>query len=588
MSKTVVESVIKRFVETPTPQVIAVTGPWGVGKTFALKSLLEGYRGNPAVHRYAYTSIFGAQSTGEIRTSLLSRRQSFPFLDDAELAAAPSKQRLLASFNRKRSQIADKANFKQAYDSLREAAPWGGKHILVAAETLAGSLVSDMLVVLDDIERIGERLSFEHFLGLVTELRDQQRCKVILVFNEDGFKKEHRATYERYAEKVVDQQLRYRLDEADAAAIGIAADTPNRDLLVATCAGLRINNIRVLQRIETAMKLITPVIADLSPSIQHQLAVTVPVFACSIYERARGFPEPETMLKFSAYKRPMQAPARSSAEPPDTSNEWAELLDSVGFMNADDFDAAVMEIMQRGYVEGSLVRLLAEDLDRTAHREEKTQVFRDAWSMFRDRIDMQSEEVVKSFVDAIASAADAIGPHDLDATVRLLRRLGFDSEANSVIDLYIEQRKSTPKIFEVAPDNPLGAIVDPILKERLLDAHHKLGATLTLEDAAMLVLKNDEWDHGIPHAFQHATAADLVAIFEKFQGPSLRSLITGIIRLPIPEEVRTPIMTVLFDALRLIAERSELNRIRIKHWGYDIDSLAPSAQVRAPEKAPGQ
>lgn len=569
MSKQVIEAVIRRFLEAPVPQVIAVTGPWGIGKTFALKRLLEDYRGTCSVRRYAYASIFGAQSVGEIRTSLLSRWTAFPMLSEMELKSATRRQRILGWIRSKRDKVRDKANLKQTYESLREVAPFGGKHLLVAAETLAGSFVTDMLVVLDDIERIGDKVSFENLLGMVAELRDQRRCKVILVFNEGGFRKpEDQALYERYAEKVVDQKLVFQLDAEDTSEIGLASDTPLRDMVAKTCIGLDIRNIRVLQRIESAMRKIFPLVQDLSPTVHSQLAVSVPVFACALYERGRGFPGLSTILRFNSFQKAAEETRRAEDGPSEFDGEWTELVEGVGFLAADNFDVEIADVMQCGYTEGSNIRRFAQELHNIADRVEKQKRFTDAWSLFRDRIDLTGDEVSTALVDAVVNAVDVISPLELDGTVRLLREIGFDSKADAVIDQYITGRAATPKIFDIDGNSRLGNVEDSRLKERFHNAYITSNASLKLADAANLVIANDEWDDGIASAFMTASAEELVALFEQYQGPNLRPLIAGVARLPVAPVDRPILSDKLMRALQQIAGRSQLNAVRIRHWGY--------------------
>lgn len=567
MSRKVVEAVIKRFLETPTAQVIAITGSWGVGKTTALHEILETYRGECAVGRYAYTSIFAAQSIGEIRTSLLTRRRPFPVMAQPDLARAPWTQRWRRWTRTRSEKISAKADFRQTYDSLREAVPFGGKHLLLAAETLAGSLVSKMLVVLDDVERIGEKVSMESLLGLVAELRDQRHCKVILVFDEGGFRKpDDLALYERYAEKVIDLKLAFQLSVEEAVDLGLSRDLPLREQVAKACTSLELRNLRVLGRVERAVRMIFPLISDLSSSVHEQLAVSIPVFACSLYERGRGFPGLPTMLTFNTFQRAVVETMEGATDLRDET--WAELVERTGFQNVDDFDIAIANAMECGYIDGSPLRKHAEALHKIADRAKKQQRFSDAWSLFRDQLGSSENEVAAALVASVTEAAEVIGPLELDATVRLLRELGFDSYADTIIDEYVERRQSTPRIFDLDRHSRVGNVEDSVLRERFQIAYARSDAALKLGDAAKLVIANEQWDDGIVPAFLAATPDQLIALFEQHQGSHLRNLISGILRLPAQETDLQLLRTNVMEALQILAGRSHLNRVRIRHWGY--------------------
>lgn len=68
--------------------------------------------------------------------------------------------------------------------------------------------VNKTIVCVDDIERRGANLSAREVLGLVSFLKEQRNCKVILIWNDDAEDKE-RAEFEKYHEKVVDRSLNF-------------------------------------------------------------------------------------------------------------------------------------------------------------------------------------------------------------------------------------------------------------------------------------------------------------------------------------------------------------------------------------------
>jgi len=571
MSKKVVKDVLERFLESQKPQVIAITGSWGVGKTTALKHILENYRGTCPVKKYGYTSIFGAQSIGEVRTSLLSRWRAFPVLNDVEIALAPRRKRFFRWLSARRDKYREKANLKQAYESLREVAPYGGKYMLFAAESLAGSLVSNMLVVIDDVERIGEKVSFEMLLGFVAELRDQRQCKVILILNEGGFRKpDDLALFERYSEKVVDLKLTFELDAAESIELGLASDTPLRDSLIKVCDDLNLRNIRVLQRIEMAMKMIYPIVADLSPVVHQQLATSIGVFACALYERGRGFPTLETILRFNSLQRAVEQTQGGVERPSPFDGEWTDLVVRAGYESADDFDIEVANIMQRGYADGSPARTHAEAINNIVNRGEKERKFSDAWSLFRDRLDSTDEQIATALVEAVRDAADVISPINLDATVRLLRELGRHEQADAIIEIYIAEWQHSPRQFDVERISHIGTLTDSYLRQRFTRAYSASNSALSLQDAAALIIENTQWDEGIVPAFLSASSEDIVRLLEQNQGPRLRDLISGFSRLPIQDAERELVRERVRSAMQQLAGRSRVNQVRVQYWGYDF------------------
>jgi hypothetical protein len=82
MTRAVIESVIGEFLDSTKPEVLAITGKWGVGKTHALQALVAAYHGEGSLGRYAYVSAFGARSIGDLRSMILIRTRRFPVQRD--------------------------------------------------------------------------------------------------------------------------------------------------------------------------------------------------------------------------------------------------------------------------------------------------------------------------------------------------------------------------------------------------------------------------------------------------------------------------------------------------------------------------
>lgn len=72
MSLLLIKAQIDHFLQTPTPEVMAIRGAWGVGKTFAWnKYLIEARNNNRiALDNYAYVSLFGLNSMEELKLSI--------------------------------------------------------------------------------------------------------------------------------------------------------------------------------------------------------------------------------------------------------------------------------------------------------------------------------------------------------------------------------------------------------------------------------------------------------------------------------------------------------------------------------------
>lgn len=406
-------------------------------------------------------------------------------------------------------------------------------------------------------------------MGLVSELKEQSGCKIIFVLNEDNFAEESKNDFERYSEKVIDQKLQFSLTSAEAAQLGCSEETPFRDLAIDYIERLEISNIRVIKKIERHLKMLAPALQGRSQFLKKNLVTSVCVFAAVLYERGRDFPSSEEILKYNSFSRALGRvnQDRRQAEP---DPDWVALLTRCEFTHVDEFDEAILKAMKSGYLSGSGFEEQATAYDAVARRADLEEKFSAAWRMFHDRLDVEAEELVKAWSEAIDEAAVVINPVNLNSTVRLMRELGFANEADTAIETYIAQRRGTPGLFDIDHQSRLGDVDDQRFRERCLEELHKSREEFTLQNAADMIIENNEWDDAIPTALAAATPDQLVALLKEYQGPMLRRLIEGILRPNGTPQERDQILQTMITAATTISSESPLNRIRVKRWGIEL------------------
>jgi len=552
-----VREVITDFINSKSPEVLAVSGPWGVGKTFAIRGIVSQYKGGASLPKFAYVSAFGAQSLASIRSAIVTGQRALPFTDENAQSA--------------REQIVSRVPIRDIWNQLRDVNLFGVKHIVVAAETLAGALARDTLVVLDDVERLSKTIHMQDLMGLVSELKEQNGCKIILVLNSTKLG-DNLGAFEQYSEKVIDQKLEFLLSPEEAASLGLASDTPLRDMAVDYIQRLEISNIRVIKKIERALKMIFPIIEQRSATLHQQLPPTVCVFAAALYERGRGFATPDEILKYNKFRLQgarvgRNAPAEVEPEP-----AWVALLERCNFTSADDFDHAVLTAMERGYVAGSEIDERAAQLDAVAHRDALGATFSAAWDLFHDRLDVTAEQLADALSDAVKEAAVVISTGNMNATARMMRQLGFEGEADIAIDEWIGQNRTTPWVFDLEHEARFGEIDDATFRDRCQAEFLANRRLLSLQRAVDIIVENKEWDEAIIPTLAVASRDEFVALIKQNQGPDLNRVVTAIARVHGTEQENNTIRRTLHEALRTIGEESLVNRLRVKRWGVDLDA----------------
>src|SRR6266568_459772 len=91
MSIQLIQSEIRRFLSTTEPEVICISGHWGVGKTFAWTRFLKDAQSQNeiALKRYSYVSLFGVNSLDEFKYSVFENS-----IQTCEIGSEPSLETL--------------------------------------------------------------------------------------------------------------------------------------------------------------------------------------------------------------------------------------------------------------------------------------------------------------------------------------------------------------------------------------------------------------------------------------------------------------------------------------------------------------
>lgn len=75
MSIDTIKSEIDRFLQSSTPEVMAIKGSWGVGKTYSWNKFLIDAKNNNsiALGKYSYVSLFGLNSLDAFKCSIFEQ-----------------------------------------------------------------------------------------------------------------------------------------------------------------------------------------------------------------------------------------------------------------------------------------------------------------------------------------------------------------------------------------------------------------------------------------------------------------------------------------------------------------------------------
>ena len=166
------------YVKSPqTDYALLITGPWGCGKTYFWKNVIEhelkGLQGSDHIQRILYVSLYGVSDVKDIDRSLFT--QSYPGINRKGVGRT---SRLVAG-------VVEALGYVDlAKINLRS---------LIKAK--------DAVICFDDLERT--RLPMEEVLGYINTFVEHEGAKTIILCNEEAIGDDKRKIYNSMKEKVV-------------------------------------------------------------------------------------------------------------------------------------------------------------------------------------------------------------------------------------------------------------------------------------------------------------------------------------------------------------------------------------------------
>lgn len=164
---------------------IALNGKWGVGKTFFWNKLIEENFSN---RKTAYISLFGVENIFDIERKIIFQ--------------ISTKDRFITSAKDK---IKD---FKTTFGLKDEDTNFGltGSILSMGLSLFEKKDFENVIICFDDFERISDKLKLKDVLGLISELKEQKKCTVVMILNKDKLKEDDLSIYK---DKIVDYDFNY-------------------------------------------------------------------------------------------------------------------------------------------------------------------------------------------------------------------------------------------------------------------------------------------------------------------------------------------------------------------------------------------
>lgn len=573
------QKTLDHFLNDSKPGVFSIKGHWGVGKTFALTEYFLGLKKREKDFKeleqstYSYCSLFGQQSIDTIKSTLCGSFE--PIFEQRCKGKKHLLKRVPGSL--------------KAVDGLQFPFLGKIKGTDLLAQVLLEQSIQNLVVCFDDLDRKEPALTDSAFLGLVTGLRDLKNCKVILLYNDDIVEDEKDTnevfkSFMEYREKVVDYEFAFRPSpdecfeiafKGNKLGISLTADNEPAKAVLTALRPLKLSNIRILKKVRNALECFKDTLSQKYPkslSSHHGQIVKL----CTIYYRHGADLRLEDILGFT---RHLFAAANDN-EKNDTKKkkeELSKLLEGYDYHRS-DFDKIIASFLRDGYLEISNHCTLLNNIEKRKNYSELQAEHSALWNKLSNNFIATAEEFIEGQKDFLDTHYDEIGIFDMEAALRAINAVGGNIDVFDYMDKRLRSHVRRMTLIWTRRDEAYRGTKE--LLDRCEEIYWEEHQPLPIDEAIMLMTKVNQWATDDFIYLEPQSEDDFYEYFTTTDDPKLIGKIKELrFRLPHSEKGKE-ILTKLNSALLRVAERSEIDKLRVRH--YISEDLAPDSEEIKP------
>lgn len=572
-----VRAQIARFLESEAAEVACVRGNWGTGKTYNWVEALKDAVAKKKVGRskYAYVSLFGINSLEELKQEIIHQT-----IDVDQVGASFDFQ--------------DVASYvKSAFPGLLKLGGVAGK-ILGENYTSAGvavmyMLVRNRIICIDDLERKGDDLRSADVLGLVSQLREDRNCKVVILLNDERL--EDRDEFEGYLEKVVDINLRFRptpMDSAEIALKELEGTDELKALVRERTTKLGIDNVRVIRKLYFFVQQIEPLLTQYKDGVFHSVASTIVLMGwCHL--QPEFAPSKDFLVRRKGILSDYMANQQGELTPQE--QEWARNISAYGYTHTDEFDLALLKGIEDGYFTAEIIEKHAAELNQRVEADLAAGQLEQTWREFHDSFVGDLDENLKRFEGCISANAKFYSLNDMISIVNMFRALDRKNDGDRLLDAYLEARRGVKGAYDFHDVALFGTRLDDDIEEKLLALEKKQNPSIPNTEL-FLMLADHGHDRNVTERLAALPVEEYVRVLKHHKGHDFRVIRRGLTqynRLVNPDVYNVEIMRKSNDALLQIAKENPLNAYRVRRWGIAerLAQIPPEAlQSAAGDESP--
>jgi hypothetical protein len=540
MSVEIVKEQINKFLSTVTPEVLAIKGDWGVGKTYCWDKFIKEFKNNTALKSYSYVSLFGISSIDTLK--------QITFLNTIDTSNIGKKPGIKERSKRWADRI------KNVENPLIRKYIGGLSEVFSSLSQLA---MKETIICFDDLERKSDDLCIKDFLGLVSFFKERMHCKVVLLLNEDAGDETFK-DYQKYKEKIVDKQLLFQPTPEESFDTMFETYFEFRDVVRDCCIGLRIKNKRVITRIVEHTKEFLGLVDGFDDEIKKQVIHSTVVLSwCYYCHGADKENIPEFEFAIGPGDREEEDDKRGWTKT--KTNIWIDCLNSYGYQFSNDINLAVACGIEQGFIDKKKLLPFCQQKQNEIDIQKSSVTWEAAWNLFHGSFSGNERNVALAMEKGMRDIVANTSPSQYSQGLGILRSLKEDKLANDLIELFIDSKKQTPEAL-----NDDGSysfkIKDDLFIDRLRQAYLELKPEPTVEEILELRRGTNSYNNSEVEVLAKLDKEEVFDLFMSFEDKNLTDNIRVFMLLSGSSEDLAKKVQYAFEK---ISHSSELNKLRL-------------------------
>ena len=434
-----IKNIINEFFDGNDPKIYCLTGKWGVGKTHLFNEVFESKKKNneQKCQDYFYISLFGIFSIDNLRNKVELKILGNHISKATEIF----KQIKSAIPYLNKIDLSKISIFKQ----IKPAIPYLNKIDLSKisiSDLYDNKIFQNKIICFDDIERKSAGLKIDEFFGFISDLKERQKCKILLILNDEELKND-KEDYKKYFEKIIDHHIKLNRQEIDSFGIVFKNFKENdlvlkyEPLLKEKLEKLKINNIRIIEKLFGYVKKLVNKLNEIdSPKIEDETYRDALTALCLFFDG-----------KFSPQNE-KRRPSNQQILKNELNEEEKNFLWNFGghIFNLSPIFQEIHDFIENGYFSEKFKEIIIE-FNKHYVKNSKKQKFNKAWEKFHGSFQDNKDEVVNEIYESFIDGIDELNLSDLNGIYKILNDLD-DVRKEALLDQFYQANKDKKEKFK--------------------------------------------------------------------------------------------------------------------------------------------